>query len=235
MNKFYKKSIITNLLIFLILGVFFSVTVIPTSIAPVYNGNNNKPYYSGNKEKNCVSLMFNVYENKEIVMSIVDLLNEYNVKSTFFIGGCFADDNVQVLEYILNNGHEIGNHGYFHKDHSKLSYEENFNEIYNNHKVVETLCNYQMSLFAPPSGSYSNKTLEAAYNLGYKTIMWSKDTIDWRDNDTNLIIKRATKNPKNGDLILMHPKSHTLLALRGILEYYINNGFKIVTVSENIC
>lgn len=235
MNKFYKKSIITNLIIFLILGVFFSVTVIPTFIAPVYKVNNDKPYYSGNKDKKNVSLMFNVYENKEIVINIVNLLNEYNVKSTFFMGGCFADDNAELLDYILKYGHELGNHGYFHKDHSKLSYEENFNEIYNNHKVIETLCNYQMSLFAPPSGSFSNKTLEAAFNLGYKTIMWSKDTIDWRDNDTNLIIKRATKNPKNGDLILMHPKSHTLLALREILEYYINNGFKIVTVSENIC
>ena len=64
--------------------------------------------------------------------------------------------------------------------------------------------------------------------------MWSKDTIDWRDKDCDLIIKRATTNLTNGDLILMHPKEHTLKALPFIIESCINGGFEIVTVSENL-
>jgi peptidoglycan/xylan/chitin deacetylase (PgdA/CDA1 family) len=64
--------------------------------------------------------------------------------------------------------------------------------------------------------------------------MWSKDTIDWRDKDVNLIIKRATKNPENGDLILMHPKPHTLSALGEIIDFYIGLGFNVVTVGENV-
>ena len=64
--------------------------------------------------------------------------------------------------------------------------------------------------------------------------MWSKDTIDWRDKDSSLVYKRATNNLTNGDLILMHPKEHTLNALKDMLEYCIENGFSVVTVSQNI-
>ena len=91
-----------------------------------------------------------------------------------------------------------------------------------------------MTLFAPPSGAYNNKTLEIANNLNYKTIMWSKDTIDWRDKDENLIYSRATNNAKNGDLILMHPTQETLSALPKIIEFYKNNNFNLTTVSNNI-
>jgi peptidoglycan/xylan/chitin deacetylase (PgdA/CDA1 family) len=64
--------------------------------------------------------------------------------------------------------------------------------------------------------------------------MWSKDTIDWRDKDTAIIYKRATSNPENGDLILMHPKEHTLKVLPDIIDFYLGKGFNLVTVSENI-
>ena len=64
--------------------------------------------------------------------------------------------------------------------------------------------------------------------------MWSKDTIDWRDKDENKVFSRATQNLSNGDLILMHPKAHTLNALGKILDFYKQAGFEIVPVSENI-
>ena len=89
-------------------------------------------------------------------------------------------------------------------------------------------------MFAPPSGSFSDVTLDAASDLGYKVIMWSKDTIDWRDKDASLVYKRATKNPASGDLILMHPKPHTLSALPQIIDFYISNGFAFCTVGENV-
>ena len=64
--------------------------------------------------------------------------------------------------------------------------------------------------------------------------MWSKDTIDWRDKDADLVFKRATKDIKGGDFILMHPTAHTLEALPRILDYYKELGIKSVTVTENI-
>ena len=91
-----------------------------------------------------------------------------------------------------------------------------------------------MNLFAPPSGAFDDELVEIATNLNYKTIMWTHDTIDWRDKDTDLIYKRATKNLSNGDLILMHPTANTLDALSNILAYAKNNGFNSTTVSNVI-
>ena len=91
-----------------------------------------------------------------------------------------------------------------------------------------------MNLFAPPSGSYSLNTLDIAKEMGYNTIMWSKDTIDWRDKDVSTLIKRATKDLKGGDLILMHPTSQSAKALETIVEKIYGSGLSIAPVSEII-
>lgn len=232
LNK--KITITTNIILVLVFSVVFAVSFFPENSLPIYGGQELNAIYNGNRENRKVSLMFNVYENTEVVNSIIDTLNNFGAKATFFVGGCWADDNTKTLIRILNSGHEIANHGYFHKDHKNLNYEKNKEEIYNTHVVVKALCGAEMNLFAPPSGSFSNNTLEVADALGYKVIMWSKDTIDWRDKDENKVIERATKNISNGDLVLMHPKAHTLNALPKILEYYKSVGIKVVTVSDNL-
>ena len=178
--------------------------------------------------------MFNVYENTKVVNGILDELKNQGVKATFFVGGCWADDNGETLKRIINEGHEIGNHGYFHKDHKKLSADANRQEIYLTGEIVKALSGAKPTLFAPPSGSFSNTTLQVADELGYKVIMWSKDTIDWRDSDKNLIVSRATKNLESGDFILMHPKEHTLSALPSIIEKIKGAGFNFYTVSQNL-
>ncbi len=229
-----KITVITDVLIVLVLVVVFSVIFIPEKITPIYGGEKNSPIYNGNKDYKNVSLMFNVYENTQVVNGVLDVLKIHGAKVTFFVGGCWADDNSDTLKRILSEGHEIGNHGYFHKDHKQLSYEKNREEIYLTDLIVKALCGAKMKLFAPPSGSFSFDTLNSAYELGYKVIMWSKDTIDWRDSDENIIFTRATQNLSNGDLVLMHPKEHTLKTLPKILEFYKDAGFSVVTVSENI-
>ncbi len=234
MNRNKKITIITNFILVFILSTVATVCFLPETIVPIYGGTKIEAIYNGNRQKKCVSLMFNVYENANVVNSIIDVLDQYNVKATFFVGGCWADDNGECLNKMKTSGHEIANHGYFHKDHAKISYDKNREEIYLTEKIVQALCGVKTSLFAPPLGSFSAGTLEVANQLGYKVIMWSKDTIDWRDSNKELIIKRATQNLTNGDLILMHPKEHTLLALSEILSYYINNGFNVVTVSQCI-
>ena len=90
----------------------------------------------------------------------------------------------------------------------------------------------EMNLFAPPSGSFNKSTIQACKDLGYQTIMWSKDTIDWRDQDSNLIFSRATNNINSGDFILAHPTESTIKALPLILEYYNINNLQVSTVSE---
>ena len=231
-----KKNFFVNVIASTIL-CFVAVTVVLVTLT---GGNINvfhytdDVYYKGKDDANCVSIMINVYWGTEYVSPMLDVLKKRNVKTTFFIGGSWAAKNNELLLRIRDEGHEIANHGYFHKDHKTLSYAENVLEIEKAEKVIEGICGVKTKLFAPPSGSYAKNTLKAAKDLGYEVIMWSKDTIDWRDKDRNLIYKRATTDIKSGDLILMHPTEQTLLAFDDIIMYYINNKLNVVTVSENI-
>ena len=170
---------------------------------------------------------------KRILLGI-DTLKEYNAKTTFFVGGSWVNENPNLAKRILDDGHEIGSHGMTHKDHSKLDYTGNYKEIEACHKVVKSLLNIEMNLFAPPSGYYNKNTTNAAESLGYTTIMWTRDTIDWRDRDTNIIYSRAVSNMQGGDFILMHPTKETSEALPKILEFMKNNNFLSSTVSDNI-
>ena len=229
-----KITIITNTILIMMVAVVLSVSFIPEKVKPIVSDNTSEVIYNGNRSNPNVSLMFNVYENTEVVNGIMQELDKRGLKATFFVGGCWADDNEEMLKLLVQNGHEIANHGYFHKDHKKLSYEQNYQEIRLTAEIVKSLCGVQTTLFAPPSGSFGDNTLSASKNLGYKVIMWSKDTIDWRDNSLTTIYNRATKNLVGGDLVLMHPKKHTLEVLPSIIDYYKSVGFDVVCVSQNI-
>jgi len=191
-------------------------------------------YYSGEEDSNNVSLMINVYWGDEYIGEMLDILKEKKVQATFFLGGTWATDNEKIILRMAQDGHELANHGYSHKDCDKLSKAQVEDEITKTHNIVKAYIGRDMSLFMPASGAYNEATVDVASSLSYKTIMWSKDTIDWRDQDKNLIYSRATKDAKGGDLILMHPTLETKNALREIIEYYQNNGFSLVSVSKNI-
>ena len=210
-----------------------AVLTIGGATVGVFKDKDTSPVYRG-QSKDGVSLMINVYWGTEYIDGFLEILDKYNASATFFVGGSWAVANADVLQKIVDGGHEIGNHGYFHKQHSKLDMQQNVDEIEKCGKVVWQLTGVQMSLFAPPSGDFDNTTLSAADKLGYKTIMWSRDTIDWRDKSAEIVFRRATKNTSCGDLILMHPTQHTLQALEKIVQYYLNKNYKLVTVSQNI-
>jgi len=217
------------------------LVVLAVSLVGYFGGNaaavsykNTNLYYNGKEENGAVSLTFNVYESTENVLKILDILDEYETKATFFIGGSWADDNVDCVREIFKRGHELGSHGYFHKDHSQMSYEANLEEIRPSVKLLEMICGNKVTLFAPPSGAFGENTLSACASMDMKVIMWSRDTIDWRDKDVNLIYSRATKNLKAAEFILMHPKDCTVKALPEILTYIRENGLKTATVSQNL-
>lgn len=227
------RNLIVNISIVFML-IIIALVGFSNEVSQVFSTSKLKAYYSGNTSKNYVSLMINVYWGTEYLEGMLDILKRYNVCVTFFVGGLWASENETLLKRFIDDGHEIGNHGYYHKDHDKIGAERNEEEIYITHQLIFSLTGYTMNLFAPPSGAFNNVTLEVADKLGYKTIMWSKDTIDWRDKDATLIYNRATANAKNGDLILMHPTADTLEALEGIITFYNSNQFELVTVSKNI-
>ncbi|MFA5450057.1 MAG: polysaccharide deacetylase family protein [Clostridia bacterium] len=190
--------------------------------------------YQGNPAEPRVTLMVNVYWGTEYIEDMLKVFERYGVKTTFFVGGSWAAKNNALVKKIHEMGHEIGNHGYMHKDHKKLNYSQNRDEIIVTDKLVEGLIGVKMRLFAPPSGSMGEAMFDVCRDYNYSVIMWSKDTIDWRDKDESLVYKRAVKDIRNGDLVLMHPTAHTLAALPAILSYYKTNGMRCTTVSENL-
>lgn len=188
--------------------------------------------YKGEPKERAAALMFNVYEGAENVMKILSILRNYSAKATFFIGGVWAEKNARTLLEITLEGHELGSHGYLHKDHAKLSVEQNKEEITKSNRIIKNVTGRSVRLFAPPSGSFGENTEIACRALGQKMILWTKDTIDWRDNDVALLVKRATENIASGDLILMHPKDQTVLALPKIIEAYQKEGYALLPVGE---
>lgn len=233
MKRVTKLAVLTNAALAVLLLVVGIVCFLPVGVSTA-GKLSDRVYYNGNTDSNYVSVMINVYWGTEYIPAMLDVLDEYNAKATFFVGGSWADDHTETLREIARRGHELGNHGYFHKDQDKLNYEKNAEEIRMCGELVERLANVKMNLFAPPSGAYSENTVDAAEELGYKVILWSKDTVDWRDRDQTLIYRRATEDIAGGDLVLMHPTAETASALPSILSYYRAQGLQVVPVSENI-
>ena len=227
-----KSQVVANIIIAVMIICLIAITF--TNVATTYVSGDTRVIYNGDTKSNNVCFMVNVYEGADEVRAMLDIMDLYNVKTTFFLGGCWAVNNLDLVKEIYARGHELGNHGFYHKDQDKLDYDANVQEINMCHQVISKNLGIEMDLFAPPSGAYNINTVDAAVSLNYKTIMWTHDTVDWRDQDADLIYKRATKELSNGDLILMHPTKKTVEALSNILAYAVNNGFNPTTVSNCI-
>ena len=225
------RNIIANSIIGLVLIAMVSLTYAGGTLN-AFSQVDDSPIYNGNLNSNKISLMLNVYWGNEYLEDILNTLKENQVTTTFFLGGMWVEKYPELAKMILDDGHEIANHGYFHKDQDILNLDGNAKEISDCHKIVKNTLGVEMNLFAPPSGAFSDKTIKAAKNLNYKTIMWTRDTIDWRDKDENIIYTRATNNAKGGDLILMHPTEATAKALPKIIKELKNQGFTLTTVTD---
>ena len=236
MKEKFFRHIVANFAIILIIAVvvMVSFSLKTNDVLATSNKEYNGTIYAGDTNSKNVTLMINVYWGNEHLEVMLDCLKKYDVKTTFFIGGSWAKDNVELFKRIVADGHEIASHGTNHKEHGKISYEQNLTEIQTCHEIVKHISGLEMELFAPPGGSYNQNTIKAAEFLGYKTIMWTRDTIDWRDKNTSLIFNRATTNLSGGDLILMHPTANTAEALPNIIEFAKKKGFNLATVSQTL-
>lgn len=227
MKKIFSHVAVNVVLLALVLcvsavGTYGGVlAVFRTDYAPVYGGSGDG-----------VCFLVNVYWGTEYIDGFLEIFQKYGVYSTFFVGGVWAAENPDVLKKICDSGQEIGNHGFYHKMHGSLSYRQNAEEILTCSKLIFEICGVFPTLFAPPSGDFCQDTLKAAYDNGFTTVMWSRDTIDWRDRDSSLVLKRATQGTQKGEFILMHPTAHTLAVLEEIVQYYLKKDMRPVTVGE---
>ena len=190
----------------------------------------NLPLLQGTKNSGYVALTCNVdlgWET-EYVQGILDVLKKEDVKITFNVTGRWAEKNQEMLLKIKSEGHEIGNHGHRHLDYAKLSYEENLEQIKTSKKIIEDIINEETKFFQAPAGSFGEGTMKAANELGYTSIKWDVDTIDWNNRkEPEVIIERVKKKDiKDGSIVLMHPTYATTQCLDDIIQIIRDKGLK---------
>ncbi|MGI6485189.1 MAG: polysaccharide deacetylase family protein [Thermoanaerobacterales bacterium] len=219
--------------VFLLLIIFIaSWTILKTSDSSIQTISQVKPIYEGSKNKKMITFTCNVAWGNEYIPKLLELFEQKDIKITFFIEGKWAEKYPELLKLIHSKGHEIGNHGYSHAHHAKLSFEQNLDEIQKAEQVISQAIGDKPTLFAPPYGEFSDNTIKAVDTLNYKLIMWTIDTIDWKNPGPEYIINKVLKNAGNGKIVLMHPTADTVTSLPTIIENLHNDGYKITTVGE---
>ncbi len=193
-----------------------------------------EPIYKGGEDEKKIAFACNVVWGEEYLPRVLKLLKDRDIKITFFIGGRWAEKNPELLMNIHNDEHELGNHGYKHLYHSKLTPEANKQEILKTEEIVKGITGHKTVLFAPPYGDLNTTVVKSAEDIGYKVIMWSIDTIDWNTKDYRKILERLEKKHHNGAIVLMHPTAVTIEALPQMIDSLGQNGYEITTVSDVI-
>ncbi len=192
------------------------------------------PIYKGNPNKKMVSLMINVAWGNEYLEKMLKTLDEENVKATFFLDGSWLNKNVDLALAIKQKGHEISNHAYSHKDMSKYAEAIQRTEIQKTEQLLAEKLNVENTLFAPPSGDYNQTTVKLAHEMNLRTILWTLDTVDWKDPEPEWIVKKISTRLEPGSLILMHPTSSSSQALATLIREITNQGYAIGTVSDTL-
>nr|WP_239432818.1 polysaccharide deacetylase family protein [Sporosarcina sp. ACRSL] len=191
-----------------------------------------QPIFRGNPEKPMVSLNINVAWGNEYIPTILNVLNEHQVKATFFFDGSWTKKNPDLALMIYNEGHEIGNHAYSHPDLQKRSRTETMEEISKTNDVIEKTIGFKPKWFAPPSGSFNQQTVDVAHELQMKTILWTVDTVDWKKPSPTEMVNRVVSKVENGAMILMHPTEPVAQGLSAMIADIKAKGYQLGTVSE---
>ena len=189
-------------------------------------------------EQSKIALTFDAGASASPTPSILKTLQDNNLQVTFFLTGKWCRQNPKLTKEIVENGNEIGNHTYSHKDLTKLNETDISDELTNMEDALYDAAGvYSSKLFRAPYGSRDKRVLEAIEADGYTSIYWSLDSWDaWKKDITGEEIKqRIIDKIKPGDIILLHCGSQpTAEILPEIIKELQQKGFEIVKVSELI-
>lgn len=179
------------------------------------------PIYSVERDDKVVSISFDASWGADKTIPILDILDQYGVKTTFFLVGGWVDKYPDMVKEIFARGHEIGNHSNTHPQMSKLGEEGIRDELRMMSDKVEKLTGVRPTLFRPPYGDYNNRVVQVSRAEGYEAVQWSIDSLDWKDRGTQDIIKRCTYKVENGDIVLFHNDSNDIVnALPTVIQHY---------------
>ena len=192
------------------------------------------PVYAVGREDSEIALTIDAAWDADKTPFILDTLDKFNVKATFFLCGVWVKQYPEYVKEISKRGHEIGNHSLTHPHMSRLDAIAIQKELSDLDDMLEELTGKRSTLFRAPFGEYNDTVIKAAHEAGYEVIQWSRDTVDWKkDRSAQTILDGVLKKLQSGDIILCHNngfKIETYLPV--LLETAQQKGFRFVTVSE---
>lgn len=202
-----------------------------TAVFVPYQDVLNEPIKHIDPNQPMVALTFDDGPTHRYTEPILDCLKEYQASATFFILGSRADDCPDLLQRMVLEGNEIGNHTFSHKQLTTLSKAKIEEEIIATQESIHDVTNLYPGVIRPPYGSKNDTVMECA--KGIKIVTWTIDTEDWRSKNAETIVNKVIKDVKDGDIILMHDLYASSAEAAMILIPKLQEmGFQLVTVSE---
>ncbi|ANE48853.1 hypothetical protein SY83_10565 [Paenibacillus swuensis] len=186
--------------------------------------------------KKFVALTFDDGPDGKYTSAVMDILDEYKVKGTFFVVGQQAIKFPEVIQRMKNEGHSIGNHTFSHVNMPKQSIEEMKEQITKTDEAIKDATGETPTLFRAPYGSANAQVKETVSQMSKTLVPWSVDTRDWAGTSVAGMMGHLKKEISPGGIVLMHSfggkngdLNNTLQALPLIIEYLQNNGYTLVT------
>ena len=194
--------------------------------------------YLGDETQKKLYLTFDAGYENGCTEPILEALAKHNVKAAFFVVGNYIEQNPELVRRMLREGHIVGNHTYHHYDMSKLSDEAAFNQELTSLETLyrETTGEDLPRYYRPPQGIYSEKNLEMAQKLGYRTVFWSLAYVDWyQDNQPTdeQAFSKLLPRIHPGAVVLLHSTSQTnARILDTLLSKWEEMGYSFGTLDE---
>ncbi|KKK38729.1 hypothetical protein WQ57_07000 [Mesobacillus campisalis] len=196
-----------------------------------------------NRDNKEVVLTFDDGPDPEYTRDILEILNRYDVKASFFIIGKKAMVNQDLVKQIYQEGHEIGNHTFTHPFTNEISDEQLKVELNSTQRIIQGITGRSSVLYRSPYGDEEAKYLQSHFErmrdvtqMGYITVNYDIDSKDWKANDGKEIVDTVMSQVSNGDIILLHDgggeRSATVEALPELIEELQGQGYTFVTISE---
>lgn len=232
--KFYvaKKK---NLLLFCLIGLLVTVSIVGASIMPAFSKKRLLPIYSVERQDKKIAISFDCAWGTDYTDELLSIMQQKGVKSTFFTVKFWTEKHPDYVKKIFDMGHELGTHSSTHPNMSKLSKEKIVKELTLSKKAIEDVTGQTVKVFRPPFGDYDDLLISTAEELSLKTIQWSVDSLDWKDLSSNEIYQRVIDKVCSGAIVLFHNNGlNTSKALPKIIDKLLDDGYQFVTVSELI-
>ena len=162
---------------------------------------------------------------------LLDILDQHGAKATFFLIGSKVSAQADVLRRMHSRGHQLGNHSWSHPELPKLPVGQIASEIDRTNDAIKQATGVTPTVMRPPYGAVNSAVLEQLRLRGMSSILWSVDTRDWADRNSEIVCSRAVAGARPGAIILMHDIHQTSVgAVPCILGALKQQGYSFVTV-----